>query len=158
MDKSYADLIKELANNRVNDKKRKETEERERIKKLADVDRAVLEPISRMLESIMGGESCCGMDGKLYVFDRTGDYHYSEKGGLRWEISTRDCYAAFDSQVVVGTYHYPTGRIGVRVAVHPRHNLHSGYSDTPHSFVIYENVTDAIPAIMSYIADMIRHR
>lgn len=156
MDKSYAELIKEIANNRVNDKQRKETEERERIRKLADADRAALEPISRMLSSMMDGP-CSGMDGKIYSFDRTDDFHYS-RGGLRWEISSRNPYTAFDSKVVVKAYHDPAGWLGVLVAVHPGHNFHSGYSDTPDSFVIYKNVTDAIPAIMSYIADMIRHR
>jgi hypothetical protein len=154
---NYTDLINELANNRVNDKKRQETEERERIKKLADMDRAVLAPISKMLSSMVDG-SCSGMNGKIYLFDRTDDFNYYSRGGLRWEISTRDHYAAFDSQVVVGLYHYPTGRSGVRVAIHARHNLHTGYQAIPDSFVIYENATDAIPAVMSYIADMIRHR
>ncbi len=161
MSNNYETIIKELAEKRTMDKKAEEETVRKEKSRKAAVERAVLAPVSAVLDTLAAkgpyGKGT-GLDGQIYLFDKTSDVDYQVHGNICWEISTRDGYAAFTDKLIVTTYKSVTGGSGgVCVSLYGK-NIYGGTLSTPYQVEHYEVATDAIPFIMSKIADMIRHR
>jgi hypothetical protein len=161
MSNNYEAIIRELAEKRTMDKHEQEEAVRKEKNRKAAVERAVLAPVSAVLNTLREegpyGRST-GLGGKIYLFDKTSDVDYQVLGNICWEISTRDGYAAFTDKMIVTTYKSTTGGSGgVCVSFYGK-NLYGSDLPTPYQIEHYEVATDAIPLIMSKIADMIRHR
>jgi hypothetical protein len=152
MSNNYEAIIKELAEKRTMDKRKQEEAVRKEESALAAAERAVMAPISHALDSL---KTLCD---RIYLFDRTSDVDFQVRGRIEWEVSARDAYAAFTGKMRVMVYRFClTGREGVRVALYAK-DIYGSEMPDPYEIEIYENASDAIPSIMSKIADMIRHR
>jgi len=158
MSDNYKTIIEELATKRTMSKRLEEQNIREQKNAQAEVERAVMAPISDVLCSLQDEKGrSAGLNNKIYLFDRTSNGDFEHHGQICWEIVTRDIYAAFTDTVKVTVHRYPTGRKGIRVAVYGKDGNRT-VLPFPNAFMTYEKPTDAIPDIMSKIADMIRHR
>jgi hypothetical protein len=164
MSNNYEAIIKELAEKRTMDKRKQEEAVRKEKSALAAAERAVMAPISHVLDSLKtkgpdGRDTGRGLGDKIYLFDYTSDAAFQVAGEIRWEVSAQDRHAAaFTAKMVVTVYRFcRLGREGVRVALYSK-NIYGSDMPDPYEIETYENASDAIPSIMSKIADMIRRR
>jgi hypothetical protein len=163
MSNNYEAIIKELAEKRTMDKRKQEEAVRKEKSALAAAERAVMAPISHVLDSLKtkgpdGRDTGRGLDDRIYLFDYTSDVDFQMVGKIRWEVSAQDRYAAFTAKLVVTVCHYPpNGHTGVCVSLYSKNSC--GWDmPVPYEVGTYENASNAIPFIMSKIADMIRRR
>ncbi len=144
---NYKDILGAIIRDReAADKKSREDLNTARKAK-GDMQRAFLEPITLVLTQLKTQE----LERHVYFFDDT-IHPDCGLGNACWKVSARDIYAKYDGGLIIQYSTAPSGESIVWMMW-----THHG-NDVAHKSEYFQEPVEAIPVVLSVIADMVRHR